>query len=137
METSGTFSVFIEFYIPSVITEQEITDRIVVYFYALQRAKASYFKGPLVAVLPPPRPQLGRSFRETKRRYQNLARTFLAVGDAMGVPAIPLQCMAIYSPEKNAFLIHQDSKEVALYGPGGQPSAELYRRMAERFKNYL
>jgi len=47
---------FVEFYVPSVITESVITERITGFMLIIQKAKESHNKGPIVAVLPPPRP---------------------------------------------------------------------------------
>ncbi len=128
---------FVEFYIPSVITESVITERITGFFLILRKAKESYNKGPIVAILPPPRPQLGWSFKETKDRHLNLTRTFLAVADAMGVPAIPLLCVSIYSEEKGGYVEPEGAKSQALYGPSGQPSQEMYNRMARCLRKYM
>ena len=128
---------FVEFYIPSVITESVITERITGFFLILRKAKESYNKGPIVAILPPPRPQLGWSFKETKDRHLNLTRTFLAVADAMGVPAIPLLCVSIFSEEKGGYVEPEGAKSQALYGPSGQPSQEMYSRMARCLRKYM
>jgi hypothetical protein len=128
---------FVEFYIPSVITEPVIMERITGFLLVLRKAKESYNKGPIVAILPPPRPQLGWSFKETKNRHLNLTRTFLAVADAVGVPAIPLLCVSIYSEEKGGYVEPEGAKSQALYGPSGQPSQEMYSRMARSLRKYM
>jgi hypothetical protein len=137
LDTRQLTPMFVEFYIPSVITETVITERIIAFFVTLRKAKESYNKGPVVAVLPPPRPQLGWSFQETKNRHLNLTRTFLAVADAMGMPAVPLLCVSIYSVEKRGYVEPEGAKTQALYSPLGQPSQEMYSRMARSLRKYM
>jgi hypothetical protein len=137
LDTRKLTPMFVEFYIPSVITEIIITERMVAFFATLKKAKESYNKGPIVAVLPPPRPQLGWSFSITKNRHLNLTRTFLAVADAMGMPAVPLLCVSIYSVEKGGYVEPEGAKTQALYSPLGLPSQEMYSRMAKSLRKYM
>jgi hypothetical protein len=137
LDTRKLTPMFVEFYIPSVITEIVITERIVAFFVTLKKAKESYNKGPIVAVLPPPRPQLGWSFQDTKSRHLSLTRTFLAVADAMGMPAVPLLCVSIYSVEKGGYVEPEGAKTQALYSPLGLPSQEMYSRMAKSLRKYM
>jgi hypothetical protein len=137
LDTRKLTPMFVEFYIPSVITETVITERIVAFFVTLKKAKESYNKGPIVAVLPPPRPQLGWSFQVTKNRHLSLTRTFLAVADAMGMPAVPLLCVSIYSVEKGGYVEPEGAKTQALYSPLGLPSQEMYSRMAKSLRKYM
>jgi hypothetical protein len=137
LDTRQLTPMFVEFYIPSVIIEPVITERIIAFLLTLRKAKESYNKGPIVAILPPPRPQLGWSFTETKNKHLNLTRTFLAVADALGVPAIPLLCVSIYSEEKGGYVEPEGAKSQALYSPSGQPSQEMYNRMARSLRKYM
>jgi hypothetical protein len=59
------------------------------------------------------------------------------VADAMGMPAVPLLCVSIYSVEKGGYVEPEGAKTQALYSPLGQPSQEMYNRMARSLRKYM
>jgi hypothetical protein len=132
--------IFVEYYIPSVVTGSQIR-RIAIFIQIMKllqmTALNANMKITLIAVIPPPRPQVGREFKDMKNDHVKICKAMMAMGDAMGVPVAPLFCTYVHSERKGGYLGPPEHRGEAIYGPEGQPSAEMGRRMAMNLRYYL